>query len=105
MSKRKHALLTGYTFETTHQSLKCMQAHGKGDWRRNQVVKVKCKNIFIVWSSKDSEGDEILLFTIETTGPSGMTCLVTKSQTTSGGSWHSASTHFSKVTLQFEEKH
>ena len=29
MSKRKHALLTGYTFETTHKTLKCMQAHGK----------------------------------------------------------------------------
>ena len=55
MSKRKHALLTGYTSETTHKTLRCMQAHGtKGDWGRNLVVRVKCKKGLIVWSCKDS---------------------------------------------------
>ena len=60
MSKRKHALLTGYTFETTHKTLKCMQAHGtKGVWRKTRVVRVKCKKCFILWSSKDNEGHEV----------------------------------------------
>ena len=90
MSKRKHTLLTGYTFETTHKTLKCMQAHGtKGDWRRNRVVRVKCKKCFIVWLCKNTEGDEILPFTIKATVLSGMTCLVTKNQTASGCHWHS----------------
>ena len=90
MSKRKHALLTGHTFETTHKTLNCMQACGtKGDQRRNHVVWIKCKKCFIVWSCKDNEGNEILPCAIKTTVPSGMTCLITKCQTASGCKWHS----------------
>ena len=87
---KKNTLLTGYTFEPIHKTLKCMPAHGtKSDWRRNRVVRVTCKKCFIIWSCKDSEGDEILLFTVKATFLSGMTCLVTKSQTASGCHWHS----------------
>ena len=79
MTKRKHALLTGGTSETTHKTLKCIQAHGaKGDWRRTHVARVKCRKCFMAFC-KDNDGNERLSFTIKTTVPSGMTSLVNKS--------------------------
>ena len=67
-----------------------------GTWDKRWLEKESCckgKKCFIVWSCKDSEGDEILPFKIKTTVQVGwlvLSCL---------------STHFSKRTLQFREKH
>ena len=97
MSKRKHAQICAYTFNSALKNIQNMNRHGsKGDWRQNRGVCVLCKNATIAWKWR---GKWIAI-------PVGMTGMLKKTQTAAVQNWESAPVtvrdHFQLTKTNFE---
>lgn len=80
MSKRKHAQIFGYTFNSALMTIRNINRHGlKGDWRPKRVVHVLCKKANITYKCKGNE----LPYTIHTV-PAGTTRILKKTQIVAG---------------------